>query len=129
MTIKCESFSDFEKKHNQKNDSHSWSGEHENLYSMLNKYNSGMQFSPELNQHIKSLIRSELKRIENNVQDNRSISDLQAKVEVISFLKYCKNTGKEFIDVIKVSNSLDLPIKQVAKILSNLEGEGLIKSE
>lgn len=55
----------------------------------------------------------------------RTITDYQARKEILIYLKQKKKQGKTKISIIDLVADLQLPAQQIEKIMENLEGASL----
>lgn len=57
----------------------------------------------------------------------RQLSDQEAKIEIINYLKKNKNLGVNKINIIKLVADLNLSAEQIERVMDNLEKDGLVK--
>jgi len=59
--------------------------------------------------------------------DPSSVSDAEAKKEVMAMITTFKLDGKTIIDIIDLQRQLRLPVNQIARIMDLLEREGRVR--
>lgn len=72
-------------------------------------------------------LKEEIRKLKlNKVQRVCLISDEEAKVQIENLIKRLKSQNIKNIDMIDITNELNLPIEQVEKIMTKLEKENII---
>lgn len=57
----------------------------------------------------------------------RQLSDEQAKIEIINYLKKSKYLGVNKINIIKLVTDLNLPAEQIERVMDNLQKDDIVK--
>ena len=57
----------------------------------------------------------------------KEISDWQARLELVAYLKSKKNGGSKIVDILELSAELNIPADQVERVIEKLEEEGAVK--
>lgn len=132
MTMECTVLDDSNRKHLHDDKfclDYCWGYEPKDIYILQNEYINDMPINAELEKSVREIVNEEIEKFKKDNERYKLMSDLKAEEEIIELLKIFKEKEKSRVDILEITSFLNLPIKQVGKIIHKLEKEGILRED